>query len=193
MLKSVIILPLFITLLNFGFSGEDIDRCHPTKDGPAIDWSPNMKLTWTDFKSTNKINKGFSVALSTCGFGYDGLIQGNEISVNIYVRFYCNDSWRNPDFNALDVLEHEQLHFDICELYGRKLYKKIVGLRAKNQLTERNLNELYHMLVEEYDEIQDKYDEETNHSINTREQTDWNKYIATELNELSKYSAYTEY
>ena len=193
MLKSIFILPLFIFLSNFSFTGEEPSRCKQTDGGPAIEWTPEIKLVWSDFRSTGKVNRGFSIAASTCGFGYDGLVQGNEIKVNVYVRFYCNESWRNPDFDMTDVLEHEQLHFDICELYGRKFYKEIVQLRNENKLTEKNLNHMYNGLIEDYDAIQDKYDLDTNHSTETEEQQKWNKFVKEELFKLQAYANYREF
>lgn len=193
MLKIFFFLPFFIFLSHFGFVGEEPSRCQQTNGGPAIEWSPEIKLVWADFKSINKVNKSFSIAASTCGFGYDGLVSGNKIEVNIYVRFYCEDSWRNPDFDMEDVLEHEQLHFDICELYGRKFYKGIRGLRERNKLNERNLQSLYDSLVEEYDAFQDEYDDETNHSTIADAQQRWNSDIHKELDKLSDFANYSEF
>ena len=193
MLRLFFFLPFFIFLSDSGFTGEEPSRCRHTDGGPAIEWTPEIKLAWTDFKSTNKVSRGFSIAASTCGFGYDGLVQGNEIKVNVYVRFYCKESWRNPDFDMTDVLEHEQLHFDICELYGRKFYKEIVKLRNENKLTERSLNIMYNDLVEEYDQTQNKYDRETNHSTETEEQHKWNKFVKAEIDKLQEYSNYREF
>ena len=193
MLKIFFFLPLFIYLSHFGFVGEEQSRCRQTDGGSAIEWSPDITLVWTDFKSTNKVSRGFSIAASTCGFGYDGIVSGNKIEVNIYVRFYCEESWRNPDFNMTDVLEHEQLHFDICELYGRKFFKGIAELRKRNNLNERNLQSLYDSLVEEYDRFQDEYDDETNHSTVSSAQQRWNSNISKELDKLNGFANYTEF
>ncbi len=193
MLKTFFFLPLFIYLSHFDFAGVEQSRCQQTDGGPAIEWSPELKLVWTDFKSAHKVSRGFSIAASTCGFGYDGLVSGNKIEVNIYVRFYCEESWRNPDFDMEDVLEHEQLHFDICELYGRKFYKGVTELRKRNNLSERNLQSLYDSLVEEYDRFQDEYDDETNHSTVVSAQKRWNSDISKELDKLSGFANYTEF
>lgn len=193
MLKSLILIPLFIYFFSItpdaGISG----RCKKTSKGMAIDWDSDLRLKWSDFQSVRKVGKGFSIAASTCGFGYDGIVQGNEIKLNIYVRFYCEDSWRNPDFDMADVLEHEQLHFDICELYGRKFYKGVTELRKRNKLNERNLQNLYDSLVEEYDNFQDVYDDETNHSTIASAQQRWNSDITKEINKLSGFANYTEF
>jgi multimeric flavodoxin WrbA len=150
-------------------------------------------LKWEDFKAKNKPGGGFAVATSTCGFGYDGIIKGDEISVNVYVRFYCNESWHHNNYKLSDVLKHEQLHFDICELYGRILYKNIMLMRKKGQLNERNLKKVLNELMVEYDETQDRYDDETNHSTDGLKQQKWNKKIANALHEFAKYANYKEF
>lgn len=187
----------FLILMLF-YSGGDFPEkektnCTKTKNGPAISWSPDTKLEWSDFKSRKKVTSGFSVAASTCGFGFDGMIRGHEILVNVYVRFYCNDSWKNPNYTMDDVLQHEQLHFDICELYGRKFYHGIVKLRGDDQLTEKSLKDLYDSLIKEYDAFQDLYDEETGHSTRTAKQDEWNENIVNQLNSLHYFSDYQEY
>jgi hypothetical protein len=193
MLKSLILIPISL-LLTFGTPDPpSSSRCSDTDRGPAIDWSPGVKLEWSDFRSRRRSSKDFSIAASTCGFGYDGIMRGNKIEVNVFVRFYCEESWRDPKYDRQDVLDHEQLHFDICELYGRKFYRAIVGLREQGRLNEKNLNRLYNSLVEEYDHFQDIYDLETNHSTVAGAQQQWNRRIRVELGMLAPYADYREF
>ena len=168
-------------------------KCKSTPQGQAIDWSPIAKLEWSHFKSAKKKGEGFAIAASTCGYGYDGIQQGDEIEVSIYVRFYCRESWHNDKYEIEDVLKHEQLHFDICELYGRKLYKGVLDLRRKNNLTQDALEALYYKLTEEYEQTQDVYDAETNHSTNGNKQREWNVAISKAIIELAAYAEYKEF
>lgn len=193
MFKLVLIIPL--TLSFFGLIGpdENTGRYLKTKNGLAIEWSTETQLKWSDFKAKNRVSKDFSVATSTCGFGYDGIIRGDEITLNIYVHFYCYDSWKSPDYHMNDVLQHEQLHFDICELYGRKFYKEVLTLKKKNQLNEKALDRLYNSMVKEYDAYQDLYDEQTGHSTKTMKQLEWNNRIASDLNAYEAYANYKEF
>ena len=190
--KLFIILSV-LYLSTVGFSPIETTNYKNTPNGPVIEWAPDVKLSWPDFKSKKKVTSGFSIAASTCGFGFDGMIRGDEIVVNVYVRFYCNDSWKNPDYAMDDVLKHEQLHFDICEVYGRKFYKGIVELRDDNALTEKSLQRMYDALVEEYDEYQDVYDAETGHSTKTQNQEMWNKKIENQLESLDAFADYHEF
>lgn len=192
MFKKLSILILVFSFFSFTNPNDKNARYLETKNGLAIEWSPDVKLKWIDFKAKNRVSKSFSVATSTCGFGYDGTVRGKEITLNIYVHFYCYDSWKNPDYHMNDVLQHEQLHFDICELYGRKFHKEIVSLKEKNQFNEKSLEKLYNLMVKEYDAYQDLYDAETGHSTKTMKQLEWNNRIAADLNALAEYAYYKE-
>ncbi|NQU34027.1 MAG: DUF922 domain-containing protein [Bacteroidetes bacterium] len=171
--------------------------CYQTPEGPVIDWDNDLKLKQSDFKATSKGTPGFAVATTASAFGFSIVDEDGEISGNIYVRFYCDRSWWNPDYKNSeildDVLKHEQLHFDICELYGRKLYKEIIILRNSGRLNNKHINRLYTKIEKQYSDFQDKYDEETNHSINRKEQSKWNKRIKIELAQLSIYSDYRSF
>lgn len=188
--KLAILIP--VLLLFSSFSQPLKPGCNSTSDGPAINWAPELKLTWTDFKARKNPSIGFAVAASTCGFGYEGIINGNEVTVDVYVRFYCNESWYHKDYRIGEILKHEQLHFDICELYGRILYKNILFLRKSGSLNERTLKKLLYKLRDEYDAMQDRYDAETNHSTNGKKQREWNEWIKLALYNHSVYANYKE-
>ena len=170
------------------------DNCYQTPEGSVIDWDKWIKLNQSNFKASSKGSPGFAVATTASAFGFSIVDNNGSISGNIYVRFYCEKSWWNPEYKDSDILddilEHEQLHFDICELYGRKLYKEIIILRNSGRLTEKYIDRLYDKIEKQYSDYQDKYDKETNHSIDRTEQAKWNRRIKKELAQLSIYSDY---
>jgi len=168
-------------------------NCRFTPQGAAIEWTPGYRLKWSDFRASEKHSPGFSIATSTCGFGYEAMQNGDVLKVNVYVRFYCDESWHYPAMRLKDVLQHEQLHFDICELYGRRFYAGIIALRADHSLTKRNMDKLLTALREEYDRVQDRYDIETDHSTNVAAQHHWDDMIREELNQSGRFASYKEY
>lgn len=159
-----------------------------------IEWREDSKLLQSDFKAKIHESPGSTVATTASAFGFSITDYNGDISGSIYVRFYPSQSWWNPEYsndeNVENVLKHEQLHFDICELYGRKLFKGILGLRGNGRLNERNINKLLSKLEKEYSNYQDKYDLETEHSINRPEQVKWNSRIKKELVSMKWYSNY---
>ena len=86
------------------------------------------------------------------------------------------------------VLAHEQKHFDIDELYARKLRKQV---KENTYTSYSNLktksDSLYNVIDKEMDIFQDKYDEETDGSMNGDKQREWNKKVMDEIHALSLY------
>lgn len=160
----------------------------------TISWNKYRKLKPDDFQARKtRSNKG-TAATTASGFGFNITNNNGDISGSIFVKFYMGDSWWNPDNNSSRrrqlILEHEQVHFDICEIFGRKLYKEILNLKSKNQLNSRNLDKLHRKLEKEYHQYQDKYDDDTDHSLNQNAQQRWNSMIKKELKKLEKFADY---
>lgn len=156
-----------------------------------IYWSENRKLNWNDFKSESNQGKDFMiVAFTNCGFGYSAETTTNPkapVKIKISVFFDSQKSWKMQD-NVTDyILLHEQKHFDIAELFGRKLRKKIAE-SIKNSLDyQTKFPTLYKENLAEYKSFQKKYDEETSHGIDKEKQTFYNNLISEELKKLNNY------
>ena len=83
---------------------------------------------------------------------------------------------------------HEQLHFDITELYARKFRRRISNNTFTKDIASE-LNKLYGTIDKELEQTQNKYDSETEHSINTTMQEKWSNYVKAELKKLAKYKS----
>ena len=125
-LKNIFFFVGFITLLSFSFVKDEF-----------ILWQENKKLKIQDFKADNKdtvkVNQQqFLGAISAIRIEYSSF-QRNKNSVpdfSIKTYFDPNESWMllKNDY----VLQHEQIHFDLTELYARKMRKSVESLRQKN-------------------------------------------------------------
>ena len=125
-LKNIFFLIGFISLMSFSFVEDDF-----------ILWQENKKLKIQDFKADNKdtikVNRQqFLGAISAIRIEYSSF-QRNKNSVpdfSIKTYFDPNESWMllKNDY----VLQHEQIHFDLTELYARKMRKSVESLRQKN-------------------------------------------------------------
>lgn len=125
-LKNIFFFVGFITLLSFSFVKDEF-----------ILWQENKKLKIQDFKAENKdtvkVNRQqFLGAISAIRIEYSSF-QRNKNSVpdfSIKTYFDPNESWMllKNDY----VLQHEQIHFDLTELYARKMRKSVESLRQKN-------------------------------------------------------------
>ena len=125
-LKNIFFFVGFITLLSFSFVKDEF-----------ILWQENKKLKIQDFKAENKdtvkVNQQqFLGAISAIRIEYSSF-QRNKNSVpdfSVKTYFDPNESWMllKNDY----VLQHEQIHFDLTELYARKMRKSVESLRQKN-------------------------------------------------------------
>lgn len=167
--------------------------CHPSENGPVIEWKANTRLSWNDFKASSKGVEGFAVATATSRFVYKIKWIEDVLKVSVYVRFYCHESWKNPRITIPEVLLHEQLHFDICELYGRKFYLAILEQHKKAPLNELIIRKIYSRFQEKFDQYQDLYDKETDNSTNGKMQKKWEQKIAKELLRMDDYADYKEF
>ena len=149
-------------------------------------WQENKPLTWNDFRG--KPEKRFSAASTHYDIFKTTKQNGPSAEIVIEAVFFCNKSWKRESWINDQVLAHEQKHFDIVELYARKLRKLI---SEKNYSSYSNLkfvsDSLYKVIDKEMDVYQDKYDDETDASMNGDKQREWNKKIIAEIEVLSEY------
>ncbi|WP_405292775.1 DUF922 domain-containing protein [Algibacter sp. Ld11] len=157
---------------------------------PVISWQDDYKLSWLDFKGEPKQN---SVAVAETASGIRFGFSFKELNSNIvsfttevHAYFSTEKSWFHKEKASDYILEHEQLHFDLTELFARKFRKEITELKVSNQI-KAELKALYKQHVTELGIMQRRYDEETDHSKNRDMQLKWQSYVKVELNKLSKY------
>ncbi len=89
---------------------------------------------------------------------------------------------------AAGALIHEQGHFDITEIFARKLRKRVQEFVPKRGDLGHQLRLLYDETESERDAMENLYDKETKHSIDAVRQAYWNGRIQKELKDLEKFS-----
>jgi hypothetical protein len=158
-----------------------------------IAWSSARKLVWEDFKGIpDNSNTAKNIAAQTnCGFQfntyYPTLFGKPKLAVDNI--FNCKLSWvREAQKNQQGLLAHEQAHFDLCEIYARKLRKEFAEAKMPAASIDYEALHIFKKVSADYIRQQDLYDEETNHGLNTMKQNEWIKQIANELQELSVYA-----
>ncbi len=152
----------------------------------VIVWKEGVLLQPKDFKGTNPNDGG--VISTTCDIDKNITDHNDSASVIIEAVFLPLRSWRRKGGSEADLLMHEQKHFDIAELYARKL-RKYIKEEEFNDIDELTLelNHYHKKIMEELDHYQDKYDTKTDHSMNGPKQRKWNKKITSELNKMDYY------
>lgn len=158
-----------------------------SKHDSTIFWTQDVQLRWSDFKGAvpdpaPKWDATSFVELKTKARWVHGVPD-----FEVYAVFQRYDSWTRNSTSSL-LLKHEQLHFDIGELYVRKMRKELSALRSKREGTPKDYLQVFDRLAEECNEMDSLYDAETAHGVYQSQQEVWNKKIAKELFRLRKYA-----
>ena len=103
-------------------------------------------------------------------------------NVNLVLTLVKQGTWVVKGKESDELLKHEQGHWDIAGLIARRYHRKLVALRAP---TVQKLTELVRKTEKQFqaraNKINDKYENETNHSMNTKQQNKWNKLIKNSM------------
>lgn len=150
-------------------------------------WSASRKLTWSDYKASPDPNSD-AAATTACYLLFSYTVRNEEISYRIESKFSKTKSWGLH--KTAYILSHEQGHFDLAEIFARKLYKKLKEYRFSKKSYQKDLQKIYRDIQEEKDKMQHQYDRETNHSINKEKQAEWLKKIEKMLEEYTDFANY---
>lgn len=152
-------------------------------------WNPNRKLQLKDFKGST-LDKPYVAATNTY-FGYSTSVKSEEnlVMVEVDTYFDCELSYFKNNKNQSLVLNHEQLHFDITELYARKfiqrLHQEIKSFEDLITNVERIGNEVNKELLLK----QEAYDKAVYSDLS--QQSYWDEWTETGLRELDTYNSKT--
>jgi len=195
-MRSILLFFSIALLFAFGIAPSN-DRPPSKEKGKPIDsdtiyWSKSRKLSWDDFIGIPDKSKKFS-AVTVTSFKWFTITKGDTCRVIVSDYFFKKDSWKLPNAN-LAILNHEQGHFDLDEVYARLLRKYLVMNRcvffSKTQRDEykQKIHPFFSECVHMFDNIQDLYDDETQHGTDSVMQNQWNIRIANDLKSLEAYS-----
>jgi len=140
-----------------------------------VAWKPNINLSWKDFKG--EVPQGSGAAATTAsGISYRFSTYHEmgkmKLDYEVYAFFYPTESWYKPEICNDVTLSHERLHFDISELFARKMDKEIAqSTFTKN--VKQEVRAIYKKTLRELNKFQNQYDLETDYSRNVPQQKRW--------------------
>ena len=118
----------------------------------------------------------------------------HQIHFTILAWFVPDRSWVKPEvkhkfsYVLSDlILEHEQHHFDIAEIFAREIRQSLSNIIFYDSTYKRDIPKLFKKYYDQYRENQVRYDNETGHGGFKRQQ-DWVNSIDEQLRSLKKYS-----
>lgn len=127
-------------------------------------------------------------ASSNCNISYYFDIENDTIYFTVYAFLDKEKSWKKKHIKSVELLEHEQIHFNIAELYARKIRKELFEFEfPKRHLTDTVKN-IYNRNIEEYKKAQKAFDAYTQSGLISKKQTDFMQKLKFQLQELQHFS-----
>ena len=145
--KHIIIVLFFLT----SFLGE-------AQEYETILWEKGKKLSWKDFKGKPPQNSG-AAAITGSGITYQFSSYyrngRRQLDFTVSTFFYPNSSWYRPELCNNLILSHEQLHFDITEIYARKMRKELARTNFSKNNVKREVKTIYNRINKELSNFKD--------------------------------------
>jgi len=148
-----------------------------------IEWTSAKRLTWDDYLAKPSSSSD-AAAITSTALGLEYHVRNNILTYKITCRFSKTRSWGK--YRTDYILQHEQGHFDITEIYALKLEDAIREYNFNPKKFKTDLDQIYKEIMEEKEDVQNQYDLETDFSRNQEKQAEWLKRIQKEL---GRYSA----
>lgn len=142
-------------------------------------WKSNLK--WEDFSSESKENSDIGAEIFTYFGGKVNKVYNYPDGI-VFATMSKSKSWKNASDKIVKnsfLLNHEQKHFDIKEIFSNKAQDSINKTWGKSHLETQNIVDFF---IKEEDKFQNKYDSITEHGTNVIEQKKYNKKISDLLN-----------
>lgn len=153
-----------------------------------IVWNKEKSLAWSDFIGycPNEEDQCLYKALTSSIIEVKPIKSDDYPNYIIEAKFIKGKSWVKSD-TSNRLLKHEQLHFDMTELYARKIRKSIDSLRV-NEIGDKNIyiSKIKYWIYNA-DKEGSRYDLETYHGAYDKSQKIWSHQI---YNEMLKFEAF---
>lgn len=154
-------------------------------------YQEHSQLTWGDFKGVPPKNAIYFASVnSSLGYTFKSKTIDGRIRVDIKVEsyFYPQLSWKkNMNENNSELLKHEQLHWDISELYARKLraaFEKYVPQKDP----KKEIDYIFRKFEKDRQRAQKSYDRETRHGVIKDAQRRWEYKMKEQLFITSEFA-----
>lgn len=161
-----------------------------TSQAPAreqIDWRSRRLLTWNDFKA-EPVTTAPNAALTSTSILINYKYGSSGFSYHLQCVFYPGKSWTKVSSGR--ILAHEQGHFDITQLYTRKMHQALAAYKPRDGKVEEDVTRIYKEIADQQAVFQKQYDTETNFSRDYETQAKWLEKITAMLKETEELKNY---
>lgn len=159
-----------------------------TSSSGSLYWDAEQKLSWDDFQGKPDYNFEQVSALTSSGILHYKGCEDGKLIYKVQAYFEKEHSWVKPEAYTDYHLAHEQIHFDITELYARKLRKALSKIEFQCGEEER-FDAFVANFLKKWQIAQITYDNQTHYSMKPEKQTEWQYLVAMELSVFEKYQS----
>lgn len=154
----------------------------------TLQWRSVRVLSWADFRGrADKFSDNDALTKSSIVVSFE-FVRPGDINYEIRAVFHYYGSWVKDYAKTDRLLLHEQNHFNITELFARKIRKELSETEYVPGKFKSMLDSIYTKYEREWKSYQFIYDKQTNHGINPNAQKEWSEKVAAEL---KLYDAFT--
>lgn len=147
-----------------------------------IKWAPDKKLTWDDFQGKPDSKCRQTKAVTWTKLKGRSKVYDDRIEYDYSCFFNKEKSWHTGA--SPQLLNHEQGHFDIAEIFARKFRKALSSHISKDiSRTKKFLDSLETAIDYAERDFTELYERETDSSRNVQGQLLWDSKIKTMLEE----------
>lgn len=150
-----------------------------------IPWSEGRRLTWGDFVGEPDSRAPLH-ALASTNIDMKARCVKGTFKFEVKSVFLMEESWSKNKISD-PLLFHEQLHFDLTEIYARRIRKELQELTDACGADHTMINSIVNRIFDEWKQEQDLYDEESHHGLNKVAQQKWADLISLRLSQTVAY------
>jgi hypothetical protein len=152
-------------------------------------WHPARRLRQVDFKAA-AVGRPFDAATNSfLRYRYFNHAREGVALVRVENVFDCHLSYFRDAPDAAYILAHEQAHFDISEIYARRLARALQQQVSNLQQLDSKQEPLYEQTITELRAMQALFDHDVHLSVHNHQV--WQAIIARQLSTLEPYARKT--
>ncbi len=192
---KTLLLPFIILLSAFYCNAQEHEWIAP--EGKIINY---RTLTWQDFPGKPDKDEPAEAGAAVRPSIYFNADSGEYLpNDRLTYKFHVKCAFQSVAWVKEIVLKdrtyfylnHEQEHYDIALTYANKLKADLSGRDYSAKNYEKEIDDIYQDLMKKYEQTQDDYDGQSNHSLIKEMQTLWDMRIkkCLENNTIEYYSS----
>jgi len=158
----------------------------------ALTWSTDRPLGWRDFRARPPAGHA-EAAVTATGVVWGFHCAGDVFTFQMTATFIPDRSWVDPSVSiqlggGMGVLRHEQTHFDLTEVYARRMRQSFSTLSRPCDRATDELTQMGDRFVREESSTQIRYDQETANGRAGTAQARWERDVKSWLDGLAAYA-----